>query len=347
VRGLGPPGALPPGERFFCYHFLRRGLLWPPVSALFGIVSKATPVYAAMFLDAQKPIVLFAGKEVDILEQNACRLFSTLDHLGALAKGQPFSSVRLISECTGTLIVATEEENEDVLRRFSHLGYRLHVDTSEQIPHARFLDKVVHRPMLLGEPVEARGVPQAYLDGRFLPEEFPEAYQQARAFWSIGRADRAIRILQEKCKTSQNPLDHYHLGCLLVFELKLFAAGTVALQHARQLSPTALAPLLALSMAWIMQDKPQEALPLLKETEKRTQRYGEHSKDIWLHLAKLYQSCQLPKQAYKAASRALACEPENMETKAVLQKLEEGLHGPLRRKLNRLLRTLGRWWKRS
>jgi tetratricopeptide (TPR) repeat protein len=300
-----------------------------------------------MFLDAQKPVVLFAGEEVDVLEQNACRLFSTLDHLGALAEGRPFSSVRLISECTGTLVVATEEENEDVLRRFSHLGYMLHMDTSEQIPSARNVDRVVRRPMLLGEPVEARGVPQAYLDGRFLPEEFPEAYQQARAFWSIGRSDRAIRILKERCKTSRNALDHDHLGCLLVFELKLFSEGMAALRHAGQLSPAALAPLLALAMAWMVQDKPEEALPFLEEIEKRAKEHskvhGRGSAEVWLHVARLYQSSFLPEQAYKAALQALACEPDGVEAGVLLQKLEAEMYGPFRAKLNRLLRTRGRW----
>jgi tetratricopeptide (TPR) repeat protein len=311
-----------------------------------------------MFLDSQKPVVLFAGEEVEVLEQNACRLFSTLDHLGALAKGEPFSSVRLISECTGTLVVATEEENEDVLRRFSHLGYMLHVDTSEQIPSARSVDKVVKRPMLLGEPVEAQGVPQAYLDGRFLPEEYPEAYQQARAFWSIGRSDRAIKILKEKCKTSQNPLDHYHLGCLLVFELKHFSEGMEALWRARQLSPEALAPLLALAMALVMQDKPEETLPLLEEAEKRAsdnekKREGNDT-EIWLHLARLYQSSNHPKRAYRAALRAFAQDLDNMEAKALLQKLEAGMFGPLKARWRRLLyavsdaakKHLKRWLKK-
>jgi len=307
-----------------------------------------------MFLDAHKPVVLFAGEEVEVLEQNACRLFSTLDHLGALAKGQPFSSVRLISECSGTLVVATEEENEDVLRRFSHLGYMLHMDTSEQIPSARCLDRVVRRPMLLGEPVEARGVPQAYLDGRFLPEEFPEAYQQARAFWSIGRSDRAIRILKEKCKTSPNPLDHYHLGCLLVFELKLFEEGMAALWRAKELSPASLAPLLALSMALMMQDKSEEALPLLQEIEKRAREQqknlGEGNAEVWLHVAKLYQNNQLPLQAYNAALQAATCAPGDMEAKALLHKLEEDMYGPYKAKLKQTFRLFSnafkRLWKR-
>jgi len=323
------------------------------VSALLEVVSKTAPVYAAMFLDAQKPVVLFAGEEVEVLEQNACRLFSTLDHLGALAKGQPFASVRLISECTGTLIVATEEENEDVLRRFSHLGYMLHTDTSEQIPAARCVDKIVRRPLLLGEPVEARGVPQAYLDGRFLPEEYPEAYQQARAFWSIGRSDRAIRILTEKCRTSRNALDHYHLGCLLVFELRLFAEGMAALGRARELSPASLAPLLALAMAWMVQDKSDEALPFLEEIEKRAKNNarseknrGERHGEIWLHVARLYHDSGHLKRAYKAARKAVASEPEDMEARALLQKLEEKIHGPFKTKLRRMLRTLRSWLNR-
>ena len=336
-RGFPPPFSKP--------------LLKSPVSALLGGVSKTVPVYAAMFLDAQKPVVLFAGEEADLLEQNVCRLFSTLDHLGALSKGQPFASVRLISECTGTLVVATEEETEDVLRRFSHLGYMLHMDTSEQIPCARHVDRVVHRPMLLGAPVEAQGVPQAYLDGRFLPEEYPEAYQQARAFWSIGRSDKAIRILKERCKVSVNPLDHYHLGCLLIFELKLFSEGMAALREARRLSPAASAPLLALAMAWMMQERPGKALPLLEEIEKRARgkekKRGERNGEIWLHVAKLYQSNALPKRAYKAALHAVECEPDNLEARALLQKTEEEMHGPLGAKLHRLLRALSSWWKRK
>jgi len=293
-----------------------------------------------MFLDSQKPVVLFAGEEVEVLEKNACRLFSTLDHLGALAKGQPFHAVRLISECSGTLVVATEEENQEVLRRFSHLGYMLHADTSEEIPLARNVDKVVRRPMLLGEPVEARGVPQAYLDGRFLPEEYPEAYQQARAFWSIGRPEKAIRILKEKCKTSQNPLNHYHLGCLLVFELKLFAEGIQALQRARHLSPASLAPLLALSMAFMAQDKPQEALPLLAQVESQVAKAkrGQESAEIWLHVARVYQSRRLWRKAHKAALQALACAPQEEEAKALLEGVEAQAYGPWGARLRRLWR---------
>jgi len=345
VRKTEQNGYVKLSERFF--HPGLNGIAFNPCVCSHASVSKSLPVYAAMFLDAQRPVVLFAGEEVDVLEQNACRLFSTLDHLGALAKDKPFASVRLVSECTGTLVVATEEESEDVLRRFSHLGYMLHTDTSEQIPAARNVNKVVHRPLLLGEPIEAQGVPQAYLDGRFLPEENPEAYQQARAFWSIGRSDRAVKILREKCKTSKNSLDHYHLGCLLVFELKLFSEGMAALWRAKKLSPSSLVPLLALAIALVLQDKPKEALPLLAEIEKRAETLEKTSEEsqaeLWLHVAKLYQGSHALKKAHKAALRALACEPYDMGAKALLQKLEEEIHGPLRIKLGRLFHFLGCW----
>jgi len=309
-------------------------------------VSKPTPVYAAMFLDVQRPIVLFAGEEVEVLEQNACRLFSTLDHLGVMAENQPFSVVRLVSECTGALVVATEEEHEDVLRRFSHLGYMLRTDTSEQIPAARNVNKVVQRPLLLGEPIEAQGVPQAYLHGRFLPIGNPEAYQQARAFWSIGRTDRAIRILREKCKTSQNPLDHYHLGWLLVFELKLLPEGMEALWRAKHLSPSSLGPVMALAIAFVLQDKPNEALPLLAEIEKHAEaceRKEENPEELWLHVAKLYQNIHHLKKAHRAALRAAWCRPADMEIRDFLHKLEAQIHSPLRAKLDRILRILSAW----
>ncbi|MCL2013348.1 MAG: hypothetical protein FWG75_11245 [Cystobacterineae bacterium] len=303
------------------------------------------PVYAAMFLDSPKPVVLFAGEEVEVLEQNACRLFSTLDHLGVLAEGQPFASVRLVSECTGTLIVATEEENEEALRRFSHWGYRLHVDTSEQIPQARNVDKVVRRPLLLGEPVAALDVPRAYF-GRFLPEEYPEAYQQARAFCAIGRSDKAIKILTEKCRTSLNSLDHYHLGCLLFFELKLFSEGMKFLGQARSLAPNSMAPLLAIAIAFVLQDKPEEAQPLLEEIEWRAQENernsGEGNAEIWLHLAKLYHNSYRPKKARKAILRALACEPYDKEARSLLHKLEAEMYSPLRLTLLRMFRKLGK-----
>jgi hypothetical protein len=145
-------------------------------------------------------------------------------------------------------------------------------------------------------------------------------------------------------------LDHYHLGCLLVFELKLFSEGMAALRHAGQLSPAALAPLLALAMAWMVQDKPEKALPFLEEIEARVRdnerSHGKGSAEIWLHVARLYQSSLLPKQAYRAALQALACEPGGAEARVLLQKLEEEMYGPFRAKLNRVLRTLGKWWHR-
>jgi hypothetical protein len=64
-------------------------------------------------------------------------------------------------------------------------------------------------------------------------------------------------------------------------------------------------------------------------------------------VARLYQSSFLPEQAYKAALQAVACEPDDTEARALLQKLEEEKYGPFRAKLNRALRTLGKWLRRQ
>jgi predicted Zn-dependent protease len=129
----------------------------------------------------------------------------------------------------------------------------------------------------------------------------------------------------------------------LVFELKLFSEGIAVLWQASRLSPQALAPLLALAFAFVLQEKPEEALPLLEEMEKRAKarRRGEResSGEIWLHMARLYQHNGLSKRAHKAALRAVACASDSREAEVFLQKLEEEM-SPWGVKIRRMLYAL-------
>jgi tetratricopeptide (TPR) repeat protein len=188
-------------------------------------------------------------------------------------------------------------------------------DTAHEIELARY-----ERPARLSPVASVKGLPEQYMALRF-PTDARDwstmpLNRRVRALWGIHERERAIALLEAGCRTSQDAVDHFHLGELLAIELNRPGDAIPHLRKATQLAPDRTEPFTTLSIALTMVGDAAGAIDAALTVTQR----APNDAAAWANLATAYESKGDVERMRAAAKRAQQLEPGEPLTAALLAK---------------------------